>query len=246
MNNQIRLYEELSFNSHPSLQTQYYDGWILRFSNGYTNRANSVNMIYPSSIDLQTKIQECEKRYAQQNLPCVFKVTDGSDEKLDKMLEERGYEIVTPTTLMSMDLADKQFSAGNCIITEHADEEWLRTYFSLTGCTDSGTRSTAKQMLHIIQETTLYCRLVEEDKSIACASAVIERGYMTLVHVIVDEKYRGRGLGRKLCESLLAEAMQHGAHTAYLQVLRNNQIAISLYEKLGYKNVYSYWYRVKK
>lgn len=52
MNEQIRLYEELSFNSHPSLQTQYYDGWILCFSNGYTNRANSVNMIYPSTIDL--------------------------------------------------------------------------------------------------------------------------------------------------------------------------------------------------
>lgn len=29
----IRYLEELSFNAHPSLQTQYYDGWVLRFSN---------------------------------------------------------------------------------------------------------------------------------------------------------------------------------------------------------------------
>lgn len=44
MNEQIRLYEELSFNSHPSLQTQYYDGWMLRFANGHTNSASSIRI----------------------------------------------------------------------------------------------------------------------------------------------------------------------------------------------------------
>ena len=83
MNEQIRLYEELSFNSHPSLQTLYYDGWILRFSKGYTNRANSVNMIYPCTIDLQTKIAVCEEQYFSQHQSCVFKVTEGSDKQLD-------------------------------------------------------------------------------------------------------------------------------------------------------------------
>ena len=59
----IRYLEELSFNAHPSLQTQYYDGWILRFAKGYSSRANSVNVIYPSFIDIKEKVEECEKRY---------------------------------------------------------------------------------------------------------------------------------------------------------------------------------------
>ena len=63
--------------------------------------------------------------------------------------------------------------------------------------------------------------------------------------VIVDEAYRGRGYGRRVCEALLSEAIQRGAHTAYLQVVQNNQPAICLYKKLGYKKLYSYWYRVK-
>ena len=42
---EIRFYEELSLNSHPAIQTNYYDGWLLRFGNGYTARANSVNML---------------------------------------------------------------------------------------------------------------------------------------------------------------------------------------------------------
>ncbi len=293
LNEQIRFYEELSFNSHPSLQTQYYDGWILRFSNGYTNRANSVNMIYPSMIDLQTKVEYCEKCYSQRQLPCVFKVTDGSDEWLDAMLEGRGYWVVTPTDLMVMDLADMGLAAeqmasedmagkqladkhcvtgmqlsdmqhmtekqlldkrlvaekpdiGVCIITEEPTDEWLEAYFALEHCTNSATRETAVQMMHMIQPRTFYCRIEVDGKSVACASAILERGYVTLVHVIVDEEYRRQGYGRQLCEALLAEAVKHGAHTAYLQVLQNNAPAIHLYETLGYQKIYSYWYRVRK
>lgn len=271
LNEQIRFYEELSFNSHPSLQTQYYDGWILRFSNGYTNRANSVNMIYPSTIDLQAKAEFCEKCYFDRQLPCVFKVTDGSDERLDSLLEGRGYQVVTPTDLMVMDLADKGLAneqvvgedmAGKelfnkqyvtkkrnveaCIITEEPTEEWLDAYFTLEHCTNPATCETAVRMMKMIQSQTFYCRIEIEGKSVACASAILERGYVTLVHVIVDEEYRGQGYGRQLCEALLAEAAKYGAHTAYLQVLQNNEKAVSLYRKLGYKKVYSYWYRVKE
>jgi len=130
MNDLIRFFEELSMNSHPSLQTQYYDGWLLRFSNGYTNRANSVNMIYPSTIDTKEKIEECEQRYFKHNLPCVFKITEGHDVGLDAMLNDKGYQVVTPTNLMIMDLTDKQFTTGDSIITEHVTEEWLDTYYS--------------------------------------------------------------------------------------------------------------------
>ena len=245
MNHQILLYEELSFNSHPSLKTQYYDGWILRYSNGFTNRANSVNMIYPSTINLQTKIEECEKRYSEQKLPCVFKVTDGSEEGLDGMLEERGYQVVTPTMLMIMDLQNKNFVSSDCIITPYADDEWLRIYFDLCRV-EKLDQKTAKEMMDAVMNTTLNCRIVENDKSIACATAIIERGYVILLNVNVEEKYRGRGFGRQLCESLLCEAKLRGAHTSYLQVVHNNKIAINLYEKLGFKKVYSYWYRVKE
>ena len=100
-------------------------------------------------------------------------------------------------------------------------------------------------MLRAIRNETRYCRIVKDGQGVACASAVLERGYVTLVNVIVSEAYRGQGLGRQLCESLLSEAVKAGAHTAYLQVVQSNSIAVHLYEKLGYRKLYSYWYRVK-
>ena len=40
--------------------------------------------------------------------------------------------------------------------------------------------------------------------------------------------------------------VRRGANMAYLQVVQDNNVAINLYTKLGYKTIYSYWYRVKK
>ncbi len=244
-NNMIRYYEELSFNAHPSLQTQYYDGWVLRFANGYSARANSVNLIYPSTIDIKEKIAECEKRYSKQGLPCIFKVTDDNKEMLDGILEDKGYEVVTPTDVMVMDLSEKQFSAGDSIITEHLTDEWLNTYFTLEKYTNPVTCDTVRKIRQMIQVDTLYCHITKDGQNIACASAVIENGYVFIANVIVDEVHRGKGYGRSLCESLLGAAMEKGAHTAYLQVIQSNLIAKNLYAKLGYQKLYAYWYRKK-
>ena len=242
----IRYLEELSFNAHPSLQTQYYDGWILRFANGYSSRANSVNMIYPSTIDIKEKIEECEKRYSRCGLPCIFKVIDEDASLVDEILKERGYEVVTLTDVMVLDLMDKEFLSTECIVTEKVTDEWLETYFALEKYTSKSTCETVAKIRRMIQVETLYCIIKEDGKNIACASAVIENGYVYIANVIVDEMYRGKGYGRKLCETLLDQAKKKGGYSAYLQVIQSNKVAVNLYEKLGYKKLYSYWYLKKE
>lgn len=54
----------------------------------------------------------------------------------------------------------------------------------------------------------------------------------------------GPGYGRRLCETLLSQAKEVGAHTAYLQVVQSNRVAVQLYESLGYQKEYAldyYW-----
>ena len=245
INYTVRYLEELSFNAHPSLQTQYYDGWVLRFANGYSSRANSVNMIYPSTIDINEKIEECEKRYSKNGLPCIFKVIDEDAEIIDGILNDRGYEIVTPTDVMVLDLEDKEYVSSESVVTDYVIDEWLETYFTLEKYTNKSTCDTVAQIRRMIQADTLYCILKEDGKNIACASAVIENGYVYIANVIVDEMYRGKGYGRRLCETLLAQAKKKGGRTSYLQVIQSNKIALNLYEKLGYEKIYSYWYRRK-
>ena len=63
-------------NAWPSLQTNLQDGWVLRFSEGYTKRANSINPIYSSTIEIKEKIDNCESTYSAKNLPIVYKITE--------------------------------------------------------------------------------------------------------------------------------------------------------------------------
>lgn len=246
MTDQIQLYEELSLNSHPSLQTQLYDGWILRYANGYTNRANSVNPLYPSIINPELKIAECESRYFSQGLSVVYKLTTGTDPYIDYLLEQQGYQYVTPTDVQDMALSGKKFTFGDCIITNHADEAWFDAYFSFNHYTDQSRMQTCRQIIAAVKSPMLCARIIKNGATVACASAVIERGYMSLLNVVVDETQRGKGFGTELCESILSASMQNGAHTAYLQVVQDNQTAKNLYAKLGYTTQYYYWYRVKQ
>lgn len=92
-----------------------------------------------------------------------------------------------------------------------------------------------KKMILAVENKTLYCLLKDGEKSIACANAVIERGYMVLLNVAVGESYRGREYGRKLCETMLMASKEAGSHTAYLQVVDSYNVAVNLYTSLGYK-----------
>jgi len=66
--------EELTLNNWQPLQTLLYDGWVLRLADGYTKRANSVNPILSSTLDVHEKISTCEQLYSDRGLPAVFKI----------------------------------------------------------------------------------------------------------------------------------------------------------------------------
>jgi ribosomal protein S18 acetylase RimI-like enzyme len=245
--NPVLLYEELSRNALPSLQTQYYDGWILRFTNGYsyTNRANSVNMVYPSTLDPQIKIAECEKRYFSLGLPATFKITGEADAEIEELLERRGYTVITPTRVMTAAISDGPVS-GDCELTRSIGEDWLDAYFTLSRYTDAKRHEIARLILNNITVPVVCGRLAKEGETVACGLCVTERGYAGLFNIVVEESQRGRGYGEELCRTLLSTAHRLGAHTAYLQVVKENNTAINLYSKLGFQVEYTYWYRTKQ
>ncbi len=74
----IRTIEELSMGAWPALETFVSDGWVLRFSEGYTRRANSVHPLSRGTRRLATKIEEAERLYRERGLTPIFKLTPDS------------------------------------------------------------------------------------------------------------------------------------------------------------------------
>lgn len=57
--------------------------------------------------------------------------------------------------------------------------------------------------------------------------------------VVVDEGYRGQGIGQAIMTDLEQQAYAQGYQTAWLQVLAMNQPARRLYRQLGYSDVWT-------
>lgn len=246
MNKEILEIEELSINAFPAILTELYDGWVLRFSNGYTFRGNCVNPLYSSLNDLEDKIEYCECKYFEKGLPCVYKMTENVDEGLDSSLEKRGYTIEKSADIMVCKIdKNTKLQVEDVKTSFEMTEEWLDGFLKLNGTTDESMKSTAKTMLSNIQNQVFCVSINEGDTMIACGLGVLENRKIGLYDINVMEQYRRKGLGTKICGAILSEGIKNGANTAYLQVASVNEKAIQLYNSLGFNRVYTYWYRVK-
>ena len=62
-------------------------------------------------------------------------------------------------------------------------------------------------------------------------------GECQITNIAVRQEYRRRGIARAMITCLLSEAKKRGCKRAFLEVGENNQSAIKLYEKIGFKTV---------
>jgi N-acetylglutamate synthase len=244
----IRKIEELSMNAFPSLQTQLLDGWVLRFSNGYAKRANSINPLYHSQEDINRKIEKCEKLYQRKGLKVIYKLTTHVfPEELDNILERKGYGLVGETSvqLLSLDEEEAIFS-NKASIDNQLSDKWFSEFCELNHI-KVADQHTLKQMLNHINADVCYVRLTnEKEETLACGMGVLEGGWIGLYDIVTSEMHRNNGYGIELVSSILNWGKKHGAERAYLQVMLHNTPALKLYEKLGFKEAYQYWYRIKK
>lgn len=247
-----KMIEELSLNNWQPLSTLLYDGWVLRFANGYTMYANSISPIYYSTYDLNQKIEECEKIYANNDLSPTFKITPFvKPENLDDVLEEKGYSLVdysgTPyISVQTMDLDSiKEPTQHSVKLDEKINAEWLDNFCRLNHVEEKN-KDTMIQMLSNIATKKCLLSLYNNEAVAACGLGVIEREYIGLYDIVTDSKFRNQGFGLQLVLNLLKWGKENGAKYSYLTVLLNNEPALKLYSKIGFSEIYKYWYRGKE
>lgn len=240
------LIEELSANAWPSLQTLCYDGWLLRFAEGFTRRANSVHPLYHSSVDTAEKIRHCERLYASKGQPCLFKMTPAAQpEPLDAMLAEAGYTREAPTGVQVVSMETVTPPNGETVVVHtHLSERWVADFCRLNAV-DVRHAPTMVSMLSGLVLPRGFFSLRRASGTVAMGLAVLERGWVGLFDIVTAPDQRNQGLGTQLAQKMLSWGRENGAVHAYLQVMHGNAPALHLYGKLGFREAYSYWYRAK-
>ena len=240
----IRTIEERSMNALPALKTVIYDGWVLRFANGYTRRANSINPLYPSSLPLDEKFDYCERLYEAQGLNVVFKLTDAAvPSDLETRLDERGYALTESVSVQTCRLSRVDLSASPDLdIASTTSDEWLTTYCRLNE-TNPERIPTIRQMLAGLAPRGAFAGIRRDGALVAVGLGVLDDDTLGLFDIVVDATVRRQGLGHALVGGLMDWGKRGGAEIAYLQVVAGNERAQRLYAKLGFSEHHRYWYR---
>lgn len=234
-------------NALPALEEVRLDGWLLRFANGHTGRANSVYPLDDGNRQTAEKIDECERLYAQRSLPCIFKMTSACcPGDLDEVLAGRGYSAFNRSLVQCADLRASglpaAFDADGMVATDHPTDRWFDAFVSLRDL-PARHAATFRQMLGRLALPARYLLIAEGGITVSCGLAVAEGEHVGLFDIVTHPNHRRRGLARQLVAALLQWGRHTGATTAYLQVMADNEPALALYRKFGFKDRYAYWYR---
>lgn len=241
---QIRSLEEFYFKAWQAFETHTYDGWHLRFAEGYTRRANSINPLYGSSLPLDEKIAHCINEFIHREITPVFKLTDAAiPHDLDAQLDRRGYMKGTIVSIQTADMRPRTFARSDLAVSDDTlTDAWLDDFCRLN-IVDEKQLSPMRRLLNGLTLETCYLRLIDGRETVAVGLGVCDGHHIGLFDIVTAIAHRRKGHGYALVESLLHWGQSLGATVGTLQVVHDNIPALRLYERFGFSEAYTYWYR---
>lgn len=238
-------------NAWPAEKYFFLNGWILRFTKGVTYRANSfipINYI-GNSNSIETDINMVENAYKSFNLPTIFTMHEYFEPKeLDGALRNRGYVEQDRTNALLMQVQNLDLKHINNEFNYEIHSERVNEFSSLLA---KFTKRDRYQQ-EIIKEIT--SRIVVPKKCFILAKwrgepigtlmgVLNPLNYVYIADVFVVPEFRHQKIASSMLKTMIKEwTMSNGAEKIWLQVEQKNHKAMRLYENLGMKKVYSYYY----
>ena len=236
--------ERALLQAWPALSEQRVDGWVLRFGDGLTRRANSANPVTPEHGDIDRTITQVETRYRTGGLPAIFRVPSLVDTYIERRLDALGYTPEGETRTLFADISSLDARPDQGVILSAAPSaNWLRALTLLQGHDDNAANVYAR-IVEAITVPAAFAAIKLDGDLRAVAYGAVHDGMLCIESVATDTGYRRRGLAARLLTALFAWGASAGARGVCLQVMTENAPGRALYHRLGLRTeLYQYHYR---
>jgi len=239
------LAEELephAVESWPARETMTCDGWLLRFTSGFSSRANSASVLSYTGASLVRSIETVEAAYRARGLPPQFQISPASRPfALEEALRARGYKHKSPTILM-VARAEAVAAPTDAAIASVADAPFARL-------TREGSHSPADgdERLTILERAAhpkAFVTAYADGLAVSCGASVVTHDWASVYVMRTTPAQRRRGHGQQVLRAIAAWALKQGATRLYLQVDAANDAGRALYGHAAFRDGYRYLHYV--
>lgn len=241
----VRRMEAVSFRSFPSTVIHYDGTWAIRLTAGHpAKRLNSVNPLDPrDGGDLEKRLELAKRRFEGYGRPLVFRQTPLAPKQLDQLLDARGWDTFDESLVMAASIGEIDLSEAVDRVPLADIGRWVDCFLSLSG--EPTERKPG--MVEVLSVTRPKVGLFVEEKAtgeiLGSIRCVVDGDLAGLFELETNQAFRRNGHATQLVMSALKWAASQGARISWLQVVADNKPATALYEKFGFREIYSYSYR---
>ncbi|MFW9786505.1 MAG: GNAT family N-acetyltransferase [Candidatus Thorarchaeota archaeon] len=238
--------ELLASHCWPAREVVTYKGWIIHWDGGVTWRANSVlPNEWESSINVEQVVDYVIDLYQEKGTAPAFKISPASKPTgLDTILEgkdfvQRMITHVQTAPIEEIACLDPKVPVDLFKVTEDSLDTLM--YRSTRA---SKAISVRREIIHRIEGSKNIARVMMHGNIAGVGLGVVEEDWLGLFSIRTIPEYRRMGVAWSINCALAMWGEDHGANRVFLQVESDNESAIALYEKMGFKTMYTYWYRI--
>lgn len=251
----IKLLQEILMNSWPAHHYYFLHGWILRFTDGVTSRANSIFPLhYTGDLnELDKDITLAEKAYQAYNLPTIFTIPDFFEpNNLAVKLLEHGYQqlgCITHTLIASaQELRNEAINEEITYIIYSKREKVISNFLGKYSKRDQSAQKVLDTLANrIVIPQKRFIIAEHENTVVGTLMGILDpHGFLYIADVLVAPNFRKQYIATSMFFKIINDwAIPNGVNTIWLQVEIENNEAMNLYTKLGFEKAYSYYYLEK-
>jgi GNAT superfamily N-acetyltransferase len=229
----------------PAAETAQLGGWLLRATEGWTLRANSVLPLEDPGMALDEAMAFVDAWYAQRGQPAVYSVPSTAT-AVDKALVDRGFTVARGAEILVLTAPAVAVPEPVAIdglppatLLPAPGPGWLSCYRA------RGEQIPAVGLAVLTgPEQVVFAQVEADGEVLAIGRATLAEGRLGLSAVETTPATRRRGLARHVVCALVAYGRELDARSVFLQVATDNEPALTLYRELGLTLHHSYHYRV--
>lgn len=235
VNELARVLEPHAVASWPARETLDLNGWVLRFSDGYSSRSNSVSTLEFNGR-LEDAIAAVEAEYRVRGLVPQFQISPASQPSgLEQFLVARGY-VRKPATILMVAEAPAVAALSDVEVIDSPNKDFVRLTLEGSHSPQDGQERLATLARVTFPKAFVVAR--SGDETVSCGASVATGEWASVYVMRTAVMHRRKGHGCRVLQGIANWALGQGATRLYLQVDESNAPGRALYARAGFRDDY--------